>query len=633
MSNCSSKVKSGHISALLPGAIPPAAPTPVPAPGPPPPAALPGFDDSSWKLIDAPHDMLIHQNFEPQNSEKMAFIARNSGVYRKHFKLPSEWKGSSVWLYFEGVFHETTSYLNGRKISFHQQGYTSFALRLDDVPGLKYGTEENVLALFVDASTGTGWWYEGGGLIRHNFLVRANPTHIEQDGAWVYTNSTHSADDSYGGGALFHTSVQVVDDAAVVGDAAGSSVGAVAASATALSIRTTIRDAAGATVATATSPTVSDISAPIVVTATAPSGINYWSVKAPHLYTVTVELISGGGTIDSINISTGVRTIRFDADSGLYVNKQPVKLRGFCDHSSFAGVGAAVADRIELFRAQALRAVGGNSWRMAHNPPAVARLDMMDALGMLALDENRDYGGHVGQGGLTPETVEDELLDMRDLIKRDRSHPSIIWWSFCNEVGCTNESSAKAFREISKLWDPTRAVTQNRHGTSVSSAYLDVQGFSHRNGRDFDEFHAQYPTQPMAATECCSCMSQRGVDEDVCPYPKDGGCDQPGPAVAEGVYYNNNIGKCTADQVLRSDSRPTGTQCIQCIQCMQCIQCIQYTIHLYTHTPDAILHILILHILILHTLILHTLILHTLILPPFSGGHLRVVRLRLPWRG
>jgi beta-galactosidase/beta-glucuronidase len=95
---------------------------------------------------------------------------------------------------------------------------------------------------------------------------------------------------------------------------------------------------------------------------------------------------------------------------------------------------------------------------MAHNPPSPARLDYMDRLGMVAMDENRDYGGNHGQGGTTSETVAEELLDMRDLIKRDRSRPSVIFWSFCNEVGCNNESAAQAFREVSKLWDPTRDV-------------------------------------------------------------------------------------------------------------------------------------------------------------------------------
>lgn len=121
------------------------------------------------------------------------------------------------------------------------------------------------------------------------------------------------------------------------------------------------------------------------------------------------------------------------------------------------------------------------------------------------------------------------------------------------EVGCNNESSAKQFREISKLWDPTRAVTQNHHGTALSTDFLDVQGFSHKRSSDFSKFHAEYPHKPMAATECCSCMSQRGVDQDVCPNPKDGGCTD-GPKVKPGVFYNNNIGQCTAEQVIASDA-------------------------------------------------------------------------------
>jgi hypothetical protein len=100
----------------------------------------------------------------------------------------------------------------------------------------------------------------------------------------------------------------------------------------------------------------------------------------------------------------------------------------------------------------------------------------------------------------------------------------LLFVSPLQEVGCNNDSSAKSFREISKLWDPTRAVTQNHHGKDESRMYLDVQGFSHKRADDFDEFHKLHPDQPMAATECCSCMSQRGVDQDVCPNPKDGEC-------------------------------------------------------------------------------------------------------------
>ena len=103
----------------------------------------------------------------------------------------------------------------------------------------------------------------------------------------------------------------------------------------------------------------------------------------------------------------------------------------------------------------------------------------------------------------------------------------------------------------------TRTHTDTQHPRTHSSCgQLDVQGFSHKAGSSFDDFHKQYPHKPMAATECCSCMSQRGVDEDVCPHPKDGGCEN-GPKVPKGTFYNNNIGKCTADQVAESDTRDT----------------------------------------------------------------------------
>ena len=199
----------------------------------------------------------------------------------------------------------------------------------------------------------------------------------------------------------------------------------------------------------------------------------------------------------------------------------------------------------------------------------------------------RDYGGQHGQGGSTAETIQDEINDMRDLVKRDRGHRSVFAWSFCNEVGCNNGSSAEAFRAISKLWDPTRAVTQNHLGSDVSTQYLDVQGFSHKHSSDFERFHKSHPEKPIMATECesllttssmvvldcsvieamclvnrvpkvvdlatgwfagCSCMSQRGVDQDMCPHPQDGGCVQ-GPNVSAGVFYNSNIGQCTAEQV------------------------------------------------------------------------------------
>jgi hypothetical protein len=109
------------------------------------------------------------------------------------------------------------------------------------------------------------------------------------------------------------------------------------------------------------------------------------------------------------------------------------------------------------------------------------------------------------------------------------------------------------YRWIDRAWKPKE---------QSYLAILHLQGFSHKSGSVFDTFHSAHPAQPMMATECCSCMSQRGVDTDACPDPKDGGCvgfEEAG--LPNGTFYNNNIGKCTAQQVMESDSRDfvTGT--------------------------------------------------------------------------
>ncbi len=399
-----------------------------------PPEAQVGFDDSAWTVVDAPHDMLIVQPYDPTQQQSMAYIPRNVGWYRKHFHLPAEWaQQSSVWLYIEGSFHITTVWLNGVNVSTHEQGYTSFAIRLDNVPGVRFGTtQENVLAVYVDASSGTGWWYEGGGLLRHNFLVRANPVHLNPTGgSWVRVDNMTLLPGSSAGAtsATFVVGTEVDNDG-------GSSFN--------VKVQATVRDADGVMVGSASSAAATTVLSnttrnelPDVSVVVASGVVQTWSVTRPYLYTVEVALLdaASGAVLDAVNVTAGARTIRWDADQGLFLNQQHVKLRGFCDHSSFAGVGGALGDRINLFRAQALRAVGGNSWRMAHNPPCPTRLDFMDRLGALAIDENRDYGGQKGQGGYTNETVDQELVDMADLVRRDRSHPSVMIWSFCNEGG------------------------------------------------------------------------------------------------------------------------------------------------------------------------------------------------------
>ena len=114
-----------------------------------------------------------------------------------------------------------------------------------------------------------------------------------------------------------------------------------------------------------------------------------------------------GVVLDAVNVTVGVRDVRWDAVHGMYLNDQPVTFRGFCDHESFAAVGMAVPDRVNLFRMQALRGVGGNARRMSHNPPIPMLLQLTDLLGIMVLDENRVF-----EQGLQG--------NMGDLVTRDR---------------------------------------------------------------------------------------------------------------------------------------------------------------------------------------------------------------------
>ena len=146
----------------------------VPVPPPPGGPSSKDFDDSSWELVDLPNDGIINGTYDQSAVRSHAYLPLNTMWYRKHFNLPTEWKGKSIWVYFEGVFRASTTYLNGQKLLYHDSGYTSFSVRLDNASDVSYGDgkeNENVLAVQAGASSGyTGWWYEGGGIYRHCLL-------------------------------------------------------------------------------------------------------------------------------------------------------------------------------------------------------------------------------------------------------------------------------------------------------------------------------------------------------------------------------------------------------------------------------------------------------------------------------
>lgn len=520
-----------------------------------PPFAAPGYDDSAWQVVDAPHDFIITganasaSPYDPNSDGGQAFIPKSVGAYRKHFVLPSDWQGTHIELYTEGVYASATFYLNGIVLGSHQLGYTSAFFRLDNVSVLTFGADKpNVLAVFVDATESqcTGWWYEGGGVFRHSTLTSSwSNAHVVPHG--LHFVPTISAPFNYRVPAtdgVTAAAAKIEAFADIQSDlAAGANVDVVFSLFAADSVTLV-----GSGIAKGVTVGGGDVN----VTASAVISVanpELWSVQRPYQYILSAAVQSAGVTYDVVNVTAGLRTTRWDSNVGLFVNEQVVTFRGFCDHESFAAVGMAVPDRVNLFRMQAMRGMGGNSRRMSHNPPAPSLLDLTDALGVMVLDENRVFAI-----GLSPNMV--------DLVQRDRNHASIMFWSFCNEVGCSNpDKSAPTepsleFKNAVEDNDGTRAVTGNMcigwgncpnmnqfiSGLNMSFE-LDVQGFSHVSNTDFEQFHAAWPLKPLVASECCSCETQRGEDQDLAHN-------------ASTVYFSNFNADCQQEQTNYALSLP-----------------------------------------------------------------------------
>jgi len=314
------------------GARDPPTPTPIPpAPTPPgtvPPESTVGFDDSNWTAVSAPHDSLINNTVSkelcPSGCSGHSYIPRYDAWYRKHFKIPKTWDdGSAIWLYFHGTFRETTIYLNGKNISSHISGYTSYSVRLDGA-GLKFGDEENVISLLIDPNTGkTGWWYEGGGLYRHVRLIRSSAVHVAQNSVSHYANIS-AAVDSAGGqaSAVTHATATVENS------------GNASASATATF---ELLDQREQQISVATARVVVGAGAQHQVRAVLPAAtVSLWRIKSPTLYTLKVSVVHVGTRFsDSVNTSVGFRTLKYTSSGGFFMNGAHTKIRGFCDHDNF----------------------------------------------------------------------------------------------------------------------------------------------------------------------------------------------------------------------------------------------------------------------------------------------------------
>jgi len=451
------------------------------------------FDESKWRAIDLPHDWaveldfqndpgLVNHGFKPLDRN---YPATSIGWYRRGFEIPSGDLGKRLSIEFDGVFRDCMVVLNGHFIGRNMSGYAPFFYDVTDF--LNYGAK-NILLVRVDATQGEGWFYEGAGIYRHVWLNKTDPLHIAQWGSFVQSHVQGDA-------------AAVLISAEVENQSGESKT---------FNVTSRFTDKNGNVVAT-TEPQSMRADPWMNITVEAQARIPHpllWSLEEPNLYhaLTAVQDANNGRTTDQYATTFGIRTIKFDADEGFFLNGKPVKIKGTCNHQDHAGVGSALPDRIQYYRIERLKDMGVNGYRTSHNPPTPELLEACDTLGMLVMDETRRMSSDT-----------EALGDLERMIRRDRNHPSVILWSLANEEPEQGtERGARivaSMKRLARRLDPTRPVTtamDDAWGEGVS-AVVDVQGFNYKHGPEIDAFHRRFPKQPTIGTETGSTVSTRGI--------------------------------------------------------------------------------------------------------------------------
>ena len=480
-----------------------------------PERSLPDHDDRGWRRLNVPHDWSNDYPLDEHNSTcgGGGYALAGIGWYRKHFDYEEEFENRIVSLTFDGVYMDSTVWLNGIEVGGNRYGYSSFSV--DITKALRRG--DNVLAVRVDNSVQpNSRWYTGSGIYRNVWLDAKAPVRAVQLGTFFRVISL----DEPSASLLISTEVENgLDRAANVG------------------VIQTLRDGDGNTVLTeGTALTLGAGERGTAEVSPKLERAHLWTDKDPYLYTLTTVVTADGEKVDAITMRVGIRTATFDADRGFLLNGNTVKIKGMCLHHDCGLTGAVGYRDTWERRLRALKDMGCNGIRCAHNPPSVELLDLCDELGFLVMDEAFDEwfitkgkGGsqvNYGSSRFFEECSEQILVNM---LRRDRNHPSVVLWSIGNEIPEQGSQRgveiARTLTSICHREDPSRMVTSAcdciaaTYGATLHEfeEALDVVGYNYvdrwreRAETQYDGDRKLFPERRFIGSENASAGGERGI--------------------------------------------------------------------------------------------------------------------------
>lgn len=438
----------------------------------------------SWEHVTLPHDYIICQEPKKNFNNALGFFDYQNAWYRKEFFLSNEDENKRLTLYFEGVATHCTVYLNGCVLKRNFCGYTSFEVDITDFA--KFGNDKenkNVLAVYAENKCHEGWWYQGGGIYRHVWLVKTEKVSVDLYG--VYVRPERKKDFWQ---IDFETTVRNDFDSGKEAD-----------------IVTYVVDNEGNTVAKAACKAFIPYREKSVCKYSAVlENPVLWDIDNPYRYTAVTVVSSMGAQCDKYETKFGFRYFNLDAKKGFFLNGRHVKIKGVCMHQDFGLTGKAVADNVQRYKIELIKEMGANGFRATHYPHSEATMDALDDLGFIVMDETRWFSSS------------DEAKEQLEiLVKRDRNRPSVFFWTLGNEephhTTAEGRKICKALKAVVEKLDDTRIITAAVDKPAECTIYdeLDAVGINYNLDR-YTEARERHSGKTVFASECCATGTTRG---------------------------------------------------------------------------------------------------------------------------
>ena len=433
--------------------------------------------DFPWQPVTLPHDWQIWHAKD--------LYRDGTGWYQKHFFWTP---GRRCCLYFEGVYMDATVFVNGKPVFQWKYGYSSFQVDVTDhlVPG------DNQLLVRCLLRHPNSRWYSGAGIYRDVWLVEYEDAHLVTHG--LYISPREIAPERW------EITLSAEAENALETD----------------QLVYTLLDQDGAAVATISAGVNEEAAMEV-------SHPRLWSLEEPHCYRVKAVLLRNGQELDCLEAPCGFRTVELSAEEGLLLNHKRIVLHGVCLHHDLGCLGAAFSLPAARRQLEIMKDMGVNALRTSHNMPAPGVMDLADELGILVVDEAFDCWKRsktpYDYARFFPEWYQ---KDVASWVRRDRNHPSLLFWSIGNEIYDTHvdegglQTTKQLLEEVARHDPRKNGLTtfgsnyMAWENTQKCAPYLDAVGYNYGESL-YDDHHKAHPDWLIYGSETASVVQSRGI--------------------------------------------------------------------------------------------------------------------------